>query len=76
VNRRVVPFNGDQALDWQPPHQMMTIRMYDEGVKKQLLSDQDALRKVESRRFEILDSPWDFVVDAVDLDARLANDTN
>jgi hypothetical protein len=39
----------------------------EEVVKKQLYPDQDALRKEEQRRFEILDSHWDVVVDSVDL---------
>jgi hypothetical protein len=43
---------------------------YENEVKKQLYPDQDALRKEESRRFEILESHWDVVVDAVDLDAN------
>ncbi len=43
---------------------------YEEELKKQLYPDQDALRKEESRRFEILDSHWDIVVDAVDLDEK------
>jgi hypothetical protein len=40
---------------------------HDEAVKKQLYPDQDALRKEEQLRFEILDSHWDVVVDGVDL---------
>jgi hypothetical protein len=40
---------------------------HEEAVKKQLYPDQDALRKEERRRFEILDSHWDIVVDSVDL---------
>jgi hypothetical protein len=39
----------------------------EEAVKQQLYPDQDALRKEEQRRFEILDSHWDVVVDTVDL---------
>jgi hypothetical protein len=45
---------------------------YEEEVKKQLFSDQDAYRTEESRRFEILDSHWDVVVDVVDLDTKWA----
>jgi hypothetical protein len=43
---------------------------YQEEVKKQLFSDQDAYRTEESRRFEILESHWDVVVDVVDLDTK------
>jgi hypothetical protein len=39
----------------------------EEAVKKQLYPDQDSLRRAEQRRFEILDSHWDVVVDSVDL---------
>jgi hypothetical protein len=39
----------------------------EEAVKQQLYPDQDALRKEEQRRFEILDAHWDVVVDSVDL---------
>jgi hypothetical protein len=43
---------------------------HEEAVKRQLYPDQDALRKEEQRRFEILGSHWDVVVDGVDLDAK------
>jgi hypothetical protein len=43
---------------------------YEEEVKKKLFSDQDAYRTEESRRFELLDSHWDVVVDVVDLDTK------
>jgi hypothetical protein len=39
----------------------------EEAIKQQLYPDRDALRKEEQRRFEILDSHWDVVVDGVDL---------
>jgi EthD domain len=42
----------------------------EDAVKKQLYADQDTFRKEEQRRFEILDSHWDVVVDGVDLDAK------
>jgi hypothetical protein len=42
----------------------------EEAVKKELYPDQDALRKEEQRRFEILNSHWDVVVDVVDLDGK------
>jgi len=40
------------------------------AVKKQLFPDQDAYLKEEQRRFEVLDSHWDLVVDGVDLSAK------
>jgi hypothetical protein len=43
---------------------------HEEAVKRQLFPDQGAIRKEEQRRFEILDSHWDVVVDGVDLDAK------
>jgi hypothetical protein len=43
---------------------------YEEAVKRQLYPDQDALRREEQRRFEILGSHWDVVSDGVDLDAK------
>jgi L-lysine 2,3-aminomutase len=43
---------------------------HEEAVKRQLYPDQDALRKEEQRRFEILNSHWDVVIDGVDLDAK------
>jgi hypothetical protein len=52
----------DSAAAHDPAH--------DEAVKQQLYPDQDALRKEEQRRFEILSSHWDVVVDGVDLDAN------
>jgi hypothetical protein len=52
----------DDAAAHDPSHE--------EEVRKQLYPDQDAFRREESRRFEILDSHWDVVVDAVDLDAK------
>ena len=52
----------DAAAAYDPAH--------DEAVKQQLYPDQDALRKEEQRRFEILSSHWDVVVDGVDLDAN------
>ena len=52
----------DSAAAHDPAH--------DEAVKQQLYPDQDALRKEEQRRFEILSSHWDVVVDGVDLDAK------
>jgi hypothetical protein len=41
----------------------------EEAVRKRLYpdQDQDAHRKEEQRRFEILDSRWDVVVDGVGL---------
>jgi predicted restriction endonuclease len=42
----------------------------EEAVKQQLYPDQDTLRKEEQRRFEVLDSHWDIVVDSVDLDVN------
>jgi hypothetical protein len=39
----------------------------EEAVKKQLYPDQGSLRREEQRRFEILDSRWDVVVDGVGL---------
>jgi hypothetical protein len=44
---------------------------HEEAVKQQLYPDQDALRKQEQLRFEILDSHWDVVVDGVDLNRNL-----
>jgi hypothetical protein len=52
----------DSAAAHDPAH--------DEAVKRQLYPDQDALRKEEQRRFEILISHWDVVVDGVDLDGK------
>jgi hypothetical protein len=43
---------------------------HEDAVKKQLYPEQDALRKEEQRRFEILNSHWDVVVDVVDLDGK------
>ncbi len=43
---------------------------YEETLRRKLFSDQDSFRKEESRRFEILDSHWDVVVDTVDPDAK------
>jgi hypothetical protein len=43
---------------------------YEDAIKRKLYSDQDLLRKEESRRFEILDSHWDVIVDPIDLDAK------
>ena len=43
---------------------------YEDAIKRKLYPDQDLLRKEESRRFEILDSHWDVIVDPVDLDAK------
>jgi hypothetical protein len=54
------------ATPW-PPTIRHTRR---QAVKRQLYPDQDALRKEEQRRFEILNSHWDVVVDGVDLDAK------
>jgi hypothetical protein len=52
----------DSAAAHDPAHE--------EAVKRQLYPDQDALRKEEQRRFEILNSHWDIVADDVDLDAK------
>jgi hypothetical protein len=52
----------DSAAAHDPAHE--------EAVKRQLYPDQDALRKEEQRRFEILNSHWDIVTDGVDLDAK------
>jgi hypothetical protein len=43
---------------------------YEDAIRRKLYSDQDVLRKEESRRFEVLASHWDVVVDAVDPDAK------
>jgi hypothetical protein len=43
---------------------------HEEEIKKAVYPDQNALRREESRRFEILDAHWDVVVDPVNLDAE------
>ena len=43
---------------------------YEDAIRRKLYSDQELLRKEESRRFEVLDSHWDVVVDSVDPDAK------
>ena len=43
---------------------------YEDEVKRKLYPDQDLLGKEESRRFEVLDSHWDVIVDPVDPDAK------
>ena len=43
---------------------------YEETLRRKLYPDQDNFRKEESRRFGILESHWDVVVDTVDPDAR------
>jgi hypothetical protein len=40
------------------------------GIIKQLYPDQDAYKKEEQRRFEILDAHWDVPIKDVDLDAK------
>jgi hypothetical protein len=43
---------------------------YEDAIKRKLFPEQDVYRREESRRFEVLDSHWDVVVDAVDPDAK------
>jgi hypothetical protein len=43
---------------------------YEDAIRRKLYPDQDVLQKEESRRFEILASHWDVVVDPVDPDAK------
>jgi hypothetical protein len=42
----------------------------EEAIKRELYTDQEALQKEEHRRFEILDSHWDVVVDGVNLNTK------
>lgn len=44
---------------------------FDEAaLQRQLYPDQDTFKKLEQRRFEILDAHWDLPVKAVDLEAK------
>ena len=43
---------------------------YEAAVKEKLFPGQEAYLKEEARRFEILESHWDVVVDPVDTDAK------
>jgi hypothetical protein len=40
------------------------------ALLKQLFPDQDAYKKEEQRRFEILDAHWDLPIKDVDVDAK------
>ncbi len=43
---------------------------HEKAIQRELYKDQDAFQKAEARRFEVLQSHWDVIVDAVDPDAK------
>lgn len=65
-------FHGDGRADWTflvvitfSSWSAMGGPSPDEAIAKRLYPDQEAFRKEEARRFEILDAHWDVPLDAV-----------